>query len=186
MEAVMSLWLPIVVSAVIVFVASSILHMVLSYHQSDLRRLHKEDDVMAALRPFNIAPGDYAVPQAGSMAGMRDPKFIEKMTKGPVAFMTVVPSGPPAMGASLVMWFLFSLVVSLFAGYIAKHALGAAPTYLQVFRFVGTSAFMAYGVGQMPNSIWFRKNWMTTAKAMVDGLLYAALTAGTFGWLWPR
>src|SRR6185295_16149485 len=159
MEAVMSLWLPIIVSAVIVFFASFLVHMVLPIHRGDLLRLPKEDDVMSALRPFNIQPGDYAMPLAASPAAMRDPKFIEKMTKGPVAHMTFIPSGPPTMGASLVLWFIYTALVSLFAGYVAVHALaGQQPTYLHVFRFVGTTAFMAYGVGFIPNSIWYRKN----------------------------
>ncbi len=38
MVSLMSLWIPILVSAVIVFVLSSIIHMVLPYHRTDLRK----------------------------------------------------------------------------------------------------------------------------------------------------
>ena len=181
-----SLWIPIVVSAVIVFFASVVVHMVLPIHRNDLLSLPKEDEVMNALRPFNIPPGDYAMPRAGSPAAMRDPAFIARMTKGPVAHMTVLPSGPPAMGSSLVQWFLFTVVVSVFSAYIAGHALATGAPYLEVFRFVGTCAFLVYGLGIAPSSIWYKRNWVTTFKGMIDGLLYGLLTAGTFGWLWPR
>lgn len=187
MVPVTSLWMPIVVSAVIVFVASSVIHMVLTYHRSDVKKVPKEDEVMAALRPFHLGPGDYVMPHAGSAAAMKDPVFVEKRNKGPVAFMTVMPSGPVSMGTSLVQWFLFSLVVSAVSGYIAFHGVGGSGApYRSVFRFVGASAFLAYGIGQLPASIWYKRNWAMTIKGVVDGLVYALLTAGTFGWLWPR
>lgn len=186
MVPVTSLWLPILVSAVIVFIASSIIHMVLPFHRSDLKKLPREDDVMAALRPFNIPPGDYGVPLPASMKDMSSPAYIDKRTKGPAMFMTVVPSGPVSMGPSLIQWFLFSLVVNLFAAYIASRALGPGAPYLDVFRFAGTSAFLGYSMGFVPQSIWYHRSWTTTIKSMIDGLLYGLLTAGTLGWLWPR
>jgi hypothetical protein len=186
MVPVMSLWLPIVVSAVIVFVASSVIHMVLPYHRSDMRKLPKEDEVMEALRRFNIAPGDYAMPHPGSMEGMKKPEFIEKRKAGPVVLMTVAPSGPPAMGPSLVLWFLYSIVVGIFAAYIAGRALRPGAHYLEVFRFAGCTAFIAYSLALLQHSIWYKRNWGTTIKSMFDGLVYGLLTAGTFGWLWPR
>src|SRR5579864_685276 len=109
MVPVLSLWLPIVLAAVIVFVASTIIHMLLRYHASDLRQLPHEDDVMAALRGFDVPPGDYCMPRAGSMAAMKDPAFVEKMKAGPVAIMTVMPSGPSAMGGTFVLWFLYTV-----------------------------------------------------------------------------
>jgi hypothetical protein len=186
MVPVMSLGIPIVVSAGIVFVASSIIHMVLPFHRNDLRKLPKEDEVMAALRHFNIPPGDYVVPHAGSPAGMKQPEFVEKMQKGPVVFMTLAPGGPPSMGKSLLLWFLYSIVVSVFAAYIAGRALAPGAHYLEVFRFAGCSAFTAYSLALLQNSIWYKRNWGVTLKAMLDGLVYGLLTAGTFGWLWPR
>ncbi|MBZ5534737.1 MAG: hypothetical protein LAO31_02185 [Acidobacteriia bacterium] len=186
MVELISLWMPIVLSAVIVFVASSIIHMVLPFHRGDLRSVPKEDEVMEALRRFNIQPGDYAVPCAGSMEGMKKPEFIEKMKAGPVLFMTVVPSGPPSIGASLVLWFLYSIVVSVFAGYISGRALPVGANYLAVFRFAGCTAFIGYSLALLQNPIWYKRNWGTTAKSMIDGLVYGLLTAGTFGWLWPR
>ena len=180
-----ALWMPILLSAVIVFVASSVMHMVLTYHKADYGRLPGEDKVLAALRPLKIPPGDYMFPHASSMAALKDPAFLEKMNAGPVAFMTVRPNGPPTMGSNLVQWFLFSVLVSVFAAYIAGHALGADASYLSVFRFVGATAFASYSLAQLQNSIWMSKPWATTLRHVADGLVYALLTAGTFGWLWP-
>ena len=181
-----SLVIPILAAAVIVFVASAILHMLLSaWHRGDLARVPDEERVMHTLRAFNLRPGNYAMPLAYGMADMKNPAFIEKMTKGPVVFMTVRPAGPPAMGKELTLWFLYNILVSLFAAYVASRALGYSASYLDVFRFVGTTAFAAYGLGVIQESIWWGRNWGATIKNMIDGLVYAMLTAGTFGWLWP-
>lgn len=181
-----SLLIPVLVSAVIVFVASSIIHMLLAYHRSDWRKLPNEDELLDALRRFNIAPGDYMAPHAGGPEGMKRPEFVEKMAKGPIVLLTLAPGGPPAMGASLLLWFLYSVVVSVFAGYLASRALAPGADYLAVFRFVGTSAFMGYSLALLQHSIWYKRNWVTTLKSVFDGLVYGLLTAGTFGWLWPR
>ena len=186
MVPVTSLAIPILLSAVLVFLASSVIHMVLGYHRSDLRKVPGETEVMEALRRFNIPPGDYALPHAGSPSGMKSPEFIEKMQKGPVAFVTFAPSGPPSMTVSLATWFVYAVVVSGCAAYVAGRALGPGAPYLAVFRFAGTAAFLAYAMSLPQNSIWWKKNWGTTLKTMFDGLVYASLTAGTFGWLWPR
>jgi len=186
MVPVTSLAIPMVVSAVMVFVASSIIHMVLPYHRTDIRKFPKEDELLDALRRFNVSPGDYAAPHAGSPAAMKQPAFIEKMRKGPIALMTIAPGSEPSMATNLVLWFLYSVVVSFFAAYIAGRALGPDAGYLSVFRFVGSTAFMGYSLALPQNSIWYKRNWGTTLKSMFDGLVYGLLTAGTFGWLWPR
>ncbi len=51
-----ALWLSILLAAVIVFVASSLIHMVLKYHQSDYRQLPEEDKLLSALRPAGLTP----------------------------------------------------------------------------------------------------------------------------------
>ncbi|HUF28423.1 MAG TPA: hypothetical protein VMM18_15710 [Gemmatimonadaceae bacterium] len=180
-----SLWLAIVVSAVIVFVVSSIIHMFLGYHRNDYRRVPNEDDVMDALRPFDLPAGDYVMPHAGSTSAMKSPEYVEKLKAGPIVLMTVAPKGGWGMGRSLVLWFAYSIVVGIFAAYIAGRALGPGADYLAVFRFAGTTAFAAYSVALLQSSIWYRKNWRATLLSVFDGLVYALLTAGTFGWLWP-
>lgn len=188
------LWLPILLSAVVVFVLSSVIHMFLGYHAGDYVAVPAEDEAMTALGRLSIPAGDYVVPHAGSMAAMKDPAYIEKRNRGPVLVMTVFPAGQTGMGGQLLTWFLYSIVVSVFVAYIAGRALGPlgsmGPTgepvqYLDVFRFAGTTAFVAYVVADWPQSIWWRRKWSTTVKNTFDGLLYALATAGVFGWLWP-
>jgi hypothetical protein len=182
-----SLVIPIVVSAVVVFVASSIIHMVLGYHKTDLRKLpdQQEDEILATVARLNLPPGDYGVPHPGSPERMKDPAFVAKMTKGPIVFLNVVPGEPPNLGRPLAMWFAFVLVVSFFSAYITSRAVTPGSDYLTVFRFIGTSAFMGYALGQIPESIWWRRRWTRTFITVFDSLVYALLTAGVFGWLWP-
>lgn len=186
MEFLTTLWLPIVLSAVFVFVVSSIIHMALKYHKNDMKRLPDEQGVMDALRKFQIPPGDYFMPMGSSTKDCNTPEFKEKLKQGPVAFMTVFPNGELGMGKSLVLWFIYSLVVSIFAAYITFHAVPAGGNYLQVFRFAGCSAFMAYSFALAQGAIWYGRDCGATMRSMFDGLIYGLVTAGVFGWLWPR
>jgi hypothetical protein len=181
----MSLWIPILLAAVLVFVGSSVIHMVLTYHRNDFGKLPKEDEIMAALRPFAIPPGEYVMPYAGGSAAMKSPDYQDKLTKGPVAFLSVLPSGSWSMGASLLQWFLYAVLVGIFAAYITGRTLGPGAPYLDVFRFAGTTAFLGYALALLQASIWYKRAWSTTLKSVFDGLIYALLTAGAFGWLWP-
>lgn len=185
MVPLMSLIIPILLSAVVVFVASSIIHMVMPYHRKDFGKVADENAVMDALRQFNIPPGDYLIPHPGGAAGMKEPEYQEKLKKGPVVVMTL-RSGPSSMGQSLGLWFLYSVLISIFAAYITTRALNSGAVYGEVFRFVGATAFMGYALALMQNSIWYWRNWRMTLTTMFDGLLYALLTAGVFGWLWPN
>jgi hypothetical protein len=185
MVPVLSLWLPILLSAVTVFVLSSIIHMMLGYHANDYRSLSDEAGVMDALRPFNIPPGNYAFPKPKDMKDMGSPEFKAKYARGPVAFVTVLPGGPISMTREMVLWFLYSIVVGIFAAYIAGRALEPGANYLEVFRFAGATAFIGYGLAQWQQSIWYKLNWTTTLKNNIDALIYALFTGGVFGWLWP-
>ena len=186
MVSVMSLAVPILLSAILVFIASSILHMVLPLHRNDWRKLAAEDRVLEALRGFNIPPGDYAAPYAGSAGAMKDPQFVERMKKGPIVLLTLAPGGSTSLASNLIGWFIYSIVVSIFAAYIAGRALGPGAHYLDVFRFAGCTAFIGYALALPQDSIWFKRSWSTTIKNMFDGLVYGLLTGGAFGWLWPR
>lgn len=185
MGFLVALWAPILLSAVLVFVVSSIIHMVLKYHANDFKKLADQDAVQAALRPFNIPPGEYCLPRADSMKDMKAPEFIEKLNKGPVAVMTVLKNGQVNMGSSLLYWFLYSVLISIFSAYIAWHAVQPGNMYLSVFRFVGCAAFMGYSLALLQTGIWYGRSWCTVLKSVFDGLIYALVTAGTFGWLWP-
>lgn len=125
------------------------------------------------------------IPRAESMEDMKSAAFNEKLQKGPVVIMTVLPNGNTGMTANLIQWFLFSLVIGVFAAYVAGRALTAEASYLQVFRYVGVTSFLAYSGALWQMSIWYKRSWMITFKSTVDGLVYAFFTAGVFGWLWP-
>jgi hypothetical protein len=86
----------------------------------------------------------------------------------------------------MILWFLYSVVVGVFAAYVAGRALPAGARYLSVYRFAGATAFIGYSAALWQLSIWYRRAWGTTIKATVDGLLYALVTAATFGLLWPH
>jgi len=180
-----ALWLPIVLSAVIVFVASSIMHMLLPYHRSDYQRLPDEDNLLATLRAAGLKRGLYIFP-FGTHKDMKCPAMMEKYQQGPVGMMTVLPNGLPVMPKFLGMWFVYCLIIGFFVAYLAAHTVAPGTDYLAVFRVVGTAAFLAYGLGHLSNGIWKGQTWSTTIKEVVDGLIYGLLTAGTFGWLWPR
>ncbi len=179
------LWLPILLSAVAVFVVSSLIHMVLPWHKNDYPRLANQDQIMDALRPLAIPHGDYLIPRPSSRQEMRTPEFAEKLKTGPVVLLTVMDGGLN-MARNLVLWFVYVLVVSLFAAYIAGRALPPGAAYLHVFRFAGATAFIGYAAALWQMSIWYQRAWSLTIKATVDGLIYACLTAGVFGWLWPH
>ena len=185
MVTLASLWLPILVAAVLVFLASFIMHMVLPFHRSDYKPVPSEDAVMDALRPFSITPGDYFLPCPRPPQYHRAPEFLAKIKKGPVVIMTVMPAGETGMGSRLAKWFVFCVVVGILSAYVTGRALPAGAAYLDVFRFSGTVAFIGYCVAQWENTIWYNRPWTRTARDTIDGLIYGLLTGGAFGWLWP-
>jgi len=186
MISLSALWLPILISAVIVFAASAAIHMAPTWHRSDYPGIPRESEAMSALRPLAIPPGDYFVPRASGMKEMKTPEFTEKMKQGPVLILTVMPNGPMSMGRNLLQWFIFVIVVGIFVAYVTSRSLAAGADYLRVFQIAGATAFIAYSMALWELSIWYRRSWSLTLKATLDGLIYALLTAGTFGWLWPR
>jgi hypothetical protein len=185
MISVVSLWLPILLSAVAVFILSSVIHMVFGYHNTDFKKLPSEDQVGDDLRKANIPPGDFIFPHAADMKERNSQEYKDKCEKGPNGVMTVFTAGKSDMTTSLGLWFVYSLVVGIFAAYVASRALEPSAHYLAVFRFVGVTAFCSYSLALLQQSIWYKKSWSSTFKSMFDGLLYALFTAGIFGWLWP-
>jgi hypothetical protein len=180
-----ALLLPILLAAIIVFVASSLIHMLLKYHQSDYKQLPEEDKVLAALRPAGLQQGLYVFPFT-THKDMKTPAVQEKYKQGPVGFMTIYPSAPPAMGKFMGLWFAYCLLIGLFVAYLTGRTVAPGAHYPAVFRVAGSVAFMSYGLGPLVNGIWKGQPWSMVFKESFDGLIYALLTAGTFGWLWPR
>jgi len=185
MVTLSSLWLPTVLSAVFVFIASSIIHMVLKYHQNDYGKLAGEEQVLAAMREASVQPGNYAFPRVCDMKEMGEADTIEKYNNGPVGIVNITPNGVPNMPKHLVMWFIYSLVASLFVAYVCSFTMNAGTDYRMVFRLASVVAFLAYAGATASESIWKGQRWSTTFKTWIDALIYGLLTGGTFGWLWP-
>ena len=186
MVSIGALWLPILLSAVLVFVASSIIHMAFKYHQTDYWRLPDEEAARAALGKQDLRPGQYVIPYARDMKDLQQPDTMRKFEEGPVAFLTVRARGPVRMGKALTLWFLYSVGISIFVAYLSGRVLPAGTEYLQVFRVAGTAAWLGYGGAVVWAGIWKGVPWASVAKDLFDGLVYALLTAGAFGALWPR
>jgi hypothetical protein len=112
--------------------------------------------------------------------------MVEKYKQGPVGMMSVMPNGPVVLPRFLAQWFGYCLVVGVFVAYLTAHTVAPGTNYLSVFRVVGTTAFLSYGLGHLSDGIWKGQTWSETIKEVFDGLVYGLLTGGTFGWLWPR
>lgn len=184
MMSLASLWLPILASAVLVFIASAIIWMATPLHKHDYKSPgDKEETILGFLRANALSPGVYAVPwcQGGDKAAI-----AEKIKSGPWAMIIVQPSGPN-MGKMLGAWMFHLVVVSIIVAYIASAA-GLAPgtPYLRVFQITGTAALLAHAGQAMPACIWQGQPWSQLPGRLIDALIYSLLTAGVFGWLWPK
>lgn len=179
------LWLPIVLSAVIVFVASALIWTVLKYEAREWKPIPGEDQLREVVRKLNLpAPGQYSFPHGLGEGGMEAAK--KKLEEGPNGHLLLRRPGRYTMGPQLFQAFIYDLVVSVFVGYVTCHALDRGADYLRVFQIAGASGFMAYGLALVPEAIWFGRTWRSVLKSLFSALIYACLTAGTFGWLWPR
>lgn len=179
---ILDLWLPIVVSAVIVFVMSALIWTVLPWHKKDYAKVIDEDAASSALK--NSTPGAYVLPHCADPAEFKKDSMRQRYEEGPNAFITIVPNGAPAMGPKLGLSFVFNILVSIICAYLLSRLLDPTASYLAVFRLTGTTAFIAYGLAYVQESIWFGRPWPLLAKSLFDALLYGLLTGGVFGWLY--
>ena len=186
MTGLSALWMPILLSAVFVFVASSIIHMASPWHKSDYPKMPNEQAVMDAMRPLAIAPGDYFFPRPGSMADMKSQDYIDRADHGPVILMTVMPNGITPMGPIFVRWFIYLILVSTLVAIVAATSLPAGSSAKFVFHQTALVAFAAYGLALWQLSIWYRRSLSITIKSTVDAAVYAAVTGAVFAWCWPR
>lgn len=178
------LLLPIALSAVAVFFASSAIHMALKYHSADYKKLPNEDAVTAAIRAGGAAPAQYVFPHCMDHAQMNSPEMAKKFGDGPCGVLYLRPAGMVKLGPFLGKWMTYTLVVSAAVAYLARAELVATSPGLAVFRLVGTAAWFAYGWQGAADSIWKGKPWAVTWKEMFDGLIYAVITGGIFALLW--
>jgi hypothetical protein len=186
MLSLAQLWLPILTSAVAVFLASSVIHMLLRWHQSDYLPLKNEDDVRAVLRAGAVGPGQHFIPYCADPKDMGKPEIVQKFKEGPVGLLVLRRPAAPSMGKPLGLWFLLNLVVAILAGYLACRVLAAGSSGVQIFRVTSIVAFAAYAGGPLQQAIWWGKPWPSAVKELADALIYAVVTGAVFGWLWPR
>ncbi|HSF39834.1 MAG TPA: hypothetical protein VLT87_08585 [Thermoanaerobaculia bacterium] len=180
-----SLWLPVIVSAVAVWLVSAIVHMVLKYHRADYKQLSDEESIAQAVRKVGPGPGLYVMPYCADMSQMKDPAFRKKYDEGPVALLTVMRNGPPALGKNLAQWFALCFLVSFVTAYVARHTLSPATDGLEVMRITGTVAFIAYGFGYIQDSIWKAIPWGNSLRGLLDAAIYGLVTGLVFRFLWP-
>ncbi len=178
------LWLPVVVSAVVVFVLSAASHMVLPWRRNEWGRITEFGPVQAALR--GLAPGLYAFPAAADPKEQMSKEWMDRWAEGPSGWLTLAPPRRISMGRNMALSFLVFLAVALLCAYMAWHALGPAAHARAVFRLVGTIGFMSFGVGSAFNSIWYHRPWRAYASDVVDALLFGLAMAAAFAVLWPR
>jgi hypothetical protein len=185
MVSLSALWLPVLVSAVLVYVVSSLFWMVVRHHEPDWKGLPGEDGILAAFRAARVPKGQYRFPYAAGRE-MQSPEMKKKMAEGPAGFLVYWDRWEGGMGKNLVVWFLYLLGVAILVGYLAGRVLPPGTPFAPVFRVAGTAAFLGFAGAVFPNSIWWGRSWSSTFKDVFDGLVYALVTAGVFGWLWPR
>ena len=184
MVSVTALWLPILLAAIIVFVASAVVHMALPWHSKDFRKLANEDQALDAMRNLNLSPGEYTAPMAASTAEMNTDEYKAKIERGPQVILTVLQPGS-GMGKQLAAWFVFLLVVSGFTGFAAGTVIGPGASYMFVFHTTMLIAFACFAFALWPQWIWYARSLGNTIRSTIDGAVYALLVAGCFGWLWP-
>jgi hypothetical protein len=184
--SIATLWMPILLAAVLVFFASSLVHMVLKWHNSDYNKLPNEEAVRDVLRAGSPTPAMYIVPYCPDHKLLDTPEYRQKFEQGPIAFVTVRPNGFPKMGGALFLWFLLALFVAAVAAAVACIGLPVGAPFATVFAATAWVAFLAYGAGSVRDSIWMGKAWSATGKELVDAAIYACITAASIAWLWPR
>jgi len=187
MVALSSLWLPIILSAVATFIAGFVLWVVMPHHKSDWAALPDEGAAMDALRPQNPAPGMYHMPHGGHDSNPQaNPEWVAKVEAGPTAFVIVMPKSQMLnMGPTLGKNFIYLLVMAVVVAYLGATTLPMGTEYLKVFQVTGTAALLGHSMGAFPKVIFWGWSRAAATKEFLDGVVYALVTAGVFGWLWP-
>ena len=186
MVSLASLWLPIVLGAVAVFVTSSLVHMVFKWHNAHYLKFANEDEVRAAIARGTPAPGHYVVPYCVDGKEMQAPAMQQKFRDGPIGHFFVAPSGVPNLGKHLGSWFALALAICVLSGYVAAHALPAGAAFGDVLRIVWVVGLLAYGAGPVMDAIWHARPARETLLDLLDALIYGVSMALPFALLWPK
>lgn len=179
MDFLTDLWLPILVSAAVVFFLSFLLHMVIPIHKGDFKQIPNEEEFVQTMQ--STPAGLYMFPW-GTPQTMNSPEFKEKQQRGPNGTLSIFP-GPVNMGSNLIRTFAMYLVMGVLIAYLGWHALIPGSDFASVFRITGAAAFCCHALGWIPMMIWYR--CCTFWPNMIDALVYTAATGAVFAVMWP-
>ncbi len=184
MQMLLSLWLPILASAIVIWIASAMAWMVLPHHKNDWKKLPDEAGFIAVLKSLKIGPGQYGFPHMADRKQMKDPEFCKRWETSPKGILNVWPE-KISMARNMVLSFFFYLLVGVFVAYLGSIALPRGTSFAKVFQLAGTAGIMAYTMASIPAAIWFNKPVANVLSDLADGIAYGLLTGAVFGCLWP-
>ncbi len=184
--SIVSLWLPILLAGGLCWLASALIHTLIKYHNADYKELSNEADVSAALAASKPAPAMYTTPYCHDMKAMESDTVQKKFNDGPVAIISVMPNGVPPMGKLLFQQLMFFIVGVFLVACLTSLFVAGGVAYFSVFKTVFLASFLTFGWAQIPHSIWLGQPWSNSLRYLLDALIYASVTAGTFAWLWPN
>jgi hypothetical protein len=185
MELLIPLWLPILLSAAVIWVISAVVWMALPHHKRDFIGLPDEEGFMEYLRKSGIKPGNYVFPDFRKREAMKSPRVEKALNEGPVGHLSVWPT-PLTMGGKMFATFIVYLVVSILIAYLTRVALPGAAPFAKVFQVAGTAGILAYCFSFIPNAVWFGSYKRTIVANFVDGVVYGLITGAIFAWGWPH
>ncbi len=185
MVALTSLWLPIVLTVVAIFFASSIIWMALPIHKKDFKQLGAaEESALSAIRSWGLSPGVYMFPMCDPKATKDNAVAKERLKTGPWGNVTLLTESP-TMGKCLGMWVVNIVILTVLIAYVTAQSNPAGAGWVQVVQVAFTTALLAYGGSCLTDSIWKGRPWAMLPGAIFDAMVYAAITSALFAWLWP-
>jgi hypothetical protein len=183
MDLLLSLWLPILASAVAVFFLGFVSHVVLPFHHGDWKKLPDEEGFISTMRAMKLPPGNYAFPMQRKGEAAKAPEYVQLLKDGPLGTISVWPGF--AMGKSLALTFVWNALTTFFIAYLASITLPRGADFARVLQVVGTAGVLAHSFAQMPNLIWYHASTSHKAASVIDGIVFGLATGAIFAALWP-
>lgn len=178
------LWLPILVSSVVVFFASFLAWVVLPHHKPEIKKLEDEDGFLAMLKSADVPAGSYMFPMCTGGKEMKDPAYLKKLEEFPCGMLNVWQK-PRPMQVCLLGSFVTYLLIAVFVAYLAHFAFERGEAFMTIFRFTSAAAIAAHVLGTIPGGVWFGVQVRSMVTCAIDGIVFGLLTGLTFAWMWP-
>lgn len=182
MSMLLSLWLPILVTTIVLFFASFLAWVVLPHHKPDIKRWPDEERLLTFIRESGAAPGDYLFPYIEDK-DMKEDWAQARYNEGPWGMVKIWP-GKASMGGNMLKTVLYFFVVSAAVAYAGTLALTPGAPFMDVFQLIAVTAILAHTSGGVLREIWFTRPLRGKLMDFIDGLVYGLITAGLFAWLW--